>query len=116
MKNVFKNNSLASCLLGIIIGAAGHAGYTAVFDAYNSSSSFASQISAFASMPQSDAKELSTFDKIPEDEDGDCIITPSGQKYHNIYGCMYLSKSKRMKRAAIENAEAAGLEPCSKCW
>jgi len=114
MKNVFKNNSLASCLLGIIIGACGHAGYTAAVDAYSSS---ATRISAFASVsPLSDPNEQSTFDKIPEDEDGDCIITPSGQKYHNIYGCMYLSKSKRMKRAAIENAEAAGLEPCSKCW
>ena len=51
-----------------------------------------------------------------EDEDGDCIITPNGQKYHNIYGCVYLSKSKRIKKVASEDAEAAGLEPCSKCW
>lgn len=114
MKNVFKNNSLASCLLGVIIGACGHAGYTAAVHAYSSS---VSPISAFASIsPQPDAKEQSTFDKIPEDEDGDCIITPSGQKYHSIYGCVYLSKSKRIKKVESEDAEAAGLEPCSKCW
>ena len=116
MKNIFKNNSLASCLLGIIIGAGGHAGYTTVIDAITNKSQVIPTISPFGSFPKGDSSKPSVFDQIPEQEDGNCLITPSGQKYHHPDGCRYIAKSKRKKLVYSEDAEAAGLTPCSKCW
>ena len=116
MKNIFKNNSLASCLLGIIIGAGGHAGYTAIVDAINPQP--AAQVAGFASFPNGgngQYKEQTNFDRIPENEDGDCVITPGGKRYHNPDGCSYLRKSKQIRLVSSEDAEAAGLTPCSKC-
>ena len=116
MKNRFKNNSLASCLLGIIIGAGGHAGYTAIVDAVSAQSS--TQISSIASLPGNSVRtnvEQTNFDRVPEDLDGDCIITPKGKRYHNPDGCTYLRKSKQTRLASSKRALEVGITPCSKC-
>lgn len=117
MKNVFKSNSLASCLLGIIIGAAGHAGFEAIVD--NNGSLQQSQISAFGSFGGNGNNAVplyqDNFDRIPEDPDGDCVITPNGKKYHNPDGCISLRKSKRLRIVSSEKAREQGLGPCSKC-
>lgn len=117
MKNIFKDNSLASCLLGIIIGAGGHAGYTAIVDAMAPQPQ--AQISGIASFPGSNGQrhhaEQTNFDIVPEDEDGDCVITPNGKKYHNPDGCTYLRKSKQVRLVSSDKAMEAGITPCSKC-
>ena len=116
MKNRFKNNSLASCLLGIIIGVGGHAGYDAIKDAINSKQQ--PQISGIANMPDGSSYpsiEQTNFDRIPENEDGDCLITRKGKRFHNPDGCTYLRKSKQIRLVSSEDAQTAGLTPCSKC-
>lgn len=104
MRNEFKNNPLACGLLGIIIGAGSTLGGQALLDD-DSTKNQEKHISR---------KQGSNFDIVPYDEDGDVYITAHGKKYH-AESCYTLNRSKKIQRVNSEDAEEAGLGPCSKC-
>lgn len=103
MNNPLRNNSLASGLLGFILGAISFAGGQTLLGEPNDSP----PISSFVDVPNGDG--------IPYNEDGDVLVTPSGARYHNIRGCPSLKRSKNAYLTNREDAEKAGRTPCSKC-
>ena len=98
------DNPLACGLLGFILGAGGILGGQALVTDTKADSFFNTN----------SQKKETNFDKIPYDPDGDIVITPSGDKYHYEW-CYTLNKAKKIRRANRHDAEAAGLEPCSRC-
>lgn len=115
MDNPFKNNPLASGLMGFIIGAG-------VLWCGNSIISRPQQHEPTMSGFMSSDNDNRTFHHdtppyhgLEEDPDGDVVITKSGSKYHSPYGCSSLSKSKNFRTVNREDAENVGIGPCSKC-
>lgn len=105
MKNPFKNNSLASGMLGFILGAGTLAGGQALIH-NNDDYSYSKPAGIMDT----------SFHGLENDEEGDVIITPSGKCYHSIYGCNSLRRSKKCRKVTRDQAEGAGLTPCSKCY
>ena len=104
MRNPFKNNSLASGMLGFILGAGTWAGGQSII---NNSSLY--------SYTQPSGILDNSFRGLDNNEDGDVVITPSGKCYHSIWGCRTLKRSNNCRKVTREQAEGAGLYPCSKC-
>ena len=94
---------IISGLVGIALGSAGTFGGQAIFDNSNNTSKHIIE----------QKKEISNFDIIEYDENGDVYITRSGKKYHSVW-CSHI-KSKVTQRVNSSDAERAGLEPCKKC-
>lgn len=63
------------------------------------------------SAPSENISESSEF--ISEETKTTVYITEHGKKYHRV-GCQYLSDSKIT--ISLDNAEAKGYTPCSRCW
>ncbi len=131
MSNEFKNNPLASLLLGILIGI----GATLLFQMIagkvnNGGPNPAQQVGVASglmstqtgSYPQSNnerevnttyEKKQNKFERIQESENGTVMVTKSG-KYHRP-GCSGLSKAKNPKLVEIDDAINEGFEPCQRC-
>ena len=105
MTNGFKNNPLACGLLGVIIGSGGTLGGQALLD---------SDFSRDHTTTITGKKDVTNFDIVPYDENGDVFITAHGKKYHSEY-CYTLNRAKKVQQVNSSDAEEAGLEPCSKC-
>lgn len=58
--------------------------------------------------------ELTMYEKVADDSDGDVYITPKGKKYH-VVGCFVLRKSDEIKQASRSSVIEVGYTPCSKC-
>lgn len=99
-----KDNPLACGLLGVIVGAGGTLGGQTLLgvDSHSVQTRFIKD------------KQESNFDIVPYDEYGDVYITAHGKKYHTEY-CYTLARAKKIQRVSSSDAEAAGLEPCSRC-
>lgn len=106
MNNPFKNNSLASGLLGVIIGSGGTLGTQAIIDDEEDQK-------VETVIPVQRGKG-SNFDVVPYSENGDVVITAHGKKYHSEY-CHTLNRAKKVQRVNSEDARDVGLEPCSRC-
>lgn len=117
MNNPFKNNSLASGLLGFIIGVGSLSGGQALVN--NGSDSLIGTMSdnedVIVSTEKTSSKNKVSFHGLANNPDGDVVITKAGGRYHSLFGCSTLKKSKKFRIVNREDAEAVGLEPCSKC-
>lgn len=116
MENPFKNNSLASGLLGVIIGGASVLGFEHLNTPNHPTSQPVMGImdntnSSGPVLPQDNPK----FHGLENDSEGDVVITPSGGCYHSPYGCSSLNRSHNKRTVKREDADNAGLTPCSKC-
>lgn len=117
MSNGFKNNPLACGLLGFILGSGGTLGGQAVINHLSTDHSNLSHPTGLldsqfnSQIPQN---KPTNFDKVPFDPDGQYVITEGGKKYH-YNGCYTLSQSSKLQRVNADDAENAGLTPCSKC-
>jgi micrococcal nuclease len=58
--------------------------------------------------------ELTMYEKVADDPDGDVYITPKGKKYHTA-GCFFLRKSDEVKQASCSSVIEVGYKPCRKC-
>ena len=67
-----------------------------------------------ASSPFSKKAELTMYEKVKDDPDGDVYITPKGKKYHDG-GCFILRKSDEIKQASRSSVIEVGYTPCRKC-
>ena len=132
MENEFKNNSLASLLLGILIGIGATLLYQMISGKlYNNGNVSTSQTigvaSGIMSVPQEtnqksnydegnqpyNKKRQSKFERIQESEYGTVMVTKSG-KYHRP-GCSGLSRAKNPKLVEIDDAINEGFQPCQRC-
>ena len=64
--------------------------------------------------PFSKKAELTMYEKVADDPDGDVYITPKGKKYH-VAGCYILRKSNEVKQASRSSVIKVGYTPCRKC-
>lgn len=112
---IHKKRPLLYILLGIIIGVGGCIGFIFAKQSIEKpkNQNTVGISSLFSNKTISEIPN--NFDKIPEDKDGDCLITPNGKKYHNLQGCSYLRKSKQIRTVSSTKAKEQGLSPCSKC-
>ncbi len=106
MRNIFKNNSLASALaggmLGLVVGSTGTVGVQALVDDKPKVQYF---------------KKDSAYDSLTDIDDGDVYITPSGERFHSEH-CSSLNKARRnntLKCVERNEAEDVGYLPCKKC-
>lgn len=114
MNNPLKNNSLASGLLGFILGAAAIWGGSQFSNLDEGNRGVASSLTGF--LPRVGEETLSDEDDEQDVSDDMVVVTPSGRCYHNVFsGCSTLRKSKRVKRVSRERAVSKGRIPCSKC-
>lgn len=104
MRNIIKNNSFASGLLGALLGAGSVLG-----------------IQTFTSNPDSITHEVTTerqsaFESVVDDPNGPYVITRHGGKFHDP-GCRYLTSSppSNIKHVSEDDANAAGYKSCSSC-
>ena len=67
-----------------------------------------------AASPFSKKAELTMYEKVADDPDGDVYITPKGKKYHTG-GCYILRKSDETKQASRSSVVEVGYTPCRKC-
>ena len=58
--------------------------------------------------------ELTMYEKVADDPDGNVYITPKGKKYHAAW-CVILRKSDEMKQASRSSVIEVGYMPCKKC-
>lgn len=58
--------------------------------------------------------ELTMYEKVANDPDGNVYITPKGKKYH-AGGCYVLRKSDEIKQASLSSVVEVGYTPCRKC-
>lgn len=58
--------------------------------------------------------ELTMYEKVAYDPDGDVYITPKGKKYHAAW-CYILRKSDEVKQASRSSVIEVGYMPCRKC-
>ena len=101
MRNIFKNNSLASALAGVLVGVGGTVGTQTLIDTNSHVREF----------------RESAYERLTDTNEGDVYITPSGEKYH-IYGCSNLKKAKQnstLKCVERDDAEDVGYTPCRTC-
>lgn len=131
MENEFKNNSLASLLLGILIGIGATLLFQMIAGKINNGSQIPTQQVGVASglmstqpgsYPQSNndreenppyERRQNKFDRIQESEYGTVMVTKSG-KYHRPE-CSGLIKAKNPKLVEIDDAINEGFEPCQRC-
>lgn len=111
MAEGLRNNPLACGLLGIIVGAGSILGGQALI---GQSEPQTVKSSLFDNTTAGEVREETNFDRVPCDENGEVYITPNGKKYH-FPKCHTLRKSSRLQQVSIEDAEAAGITPCSRC-
>ena len=118
MNNPFKNNSLASGLLGFILGMITLSGGQALLYPKQQETvqrdSFFSGVSGGTREPSSGYKTPS-YHGLSHNPEGDVVITKSGDCYHSPYGCTTLRRSKNIRTVDRDDAEAVGLTPCTKC-
>lgn len=117
MENPFKNNSLASGLLGFILGLGVYAGGDNLFSNTNNKQTTSQPISTIVGNTETDApkKSSKSFHGLQENSNGDVVITSSGKCYHSIYGCKSLKSNSKIRTVAREDAESVGYYACSKC-
>lgn len=118
MNNPFKNNSLASGLLGFILGAGTLAGGQVMMDTSNSGNNnngYNQPSSLFQSFDENSHRSTMAFHGLEDNPDGDVVITKSGECYHSAYGCSSLSRSRNLRTVDRSDAEAVGISACSKC-
>lgn len=121
MNNPFKNNSLASGLLGFILGASTLAGGQAIVDTNNSGNKTkdnnqpSSLFQSYDGNNENKRKKNPAFHGLEDNPDGDVVITKSGDCYHSAYGCSSLNRSRNLKTVDRSDAEAVGISACSKC-
>lgn len=117
MENPFKNNSLASCLLGIFIGIGGYVGGNALLSNTDSVTQLPIDNinQQFLNTNLSSSKSNPTFHGLENNPDGDVVITKSGKKYHSKYGCSSLKSNSKTRIVNRDDAEKVGVEACSKC-
>ena len=65
--------------------------------------------------PFSKKAELTMYEKVADDPDGDVYITPKGKKYH-CSSCYVLRRAGEIKQVSSTDAEEVGFEPCRKCY
>ena len=94
--------NIISGLVGIVLGTAGTFGGQALFDNNSTQQS-----------PYSSKQEITNFDIVDYDANGDVYITRYGKKYHNEW-CSVI-QSKETQRVSSSDARKAGLNPCKKC-
>lgn len=58
--------------------------------------------------------ELTMYEKVADDPDGNVYITPKGKKYHTG-GCYILRNSDEIKQASLSSVIKVGYTPCKKC-
>ncbi len=113
MTNPFKNNSLASGLLGFIFGMGTLAGGQAIFGGAGNNA----VASGFATIPSGDGTKTETpFEKLVSHDDGDVFVSKSGKCYHPNVRCPSLRRAKEVKQVYRSDAESVGLTHCSKCY
>lgn len=113
MTNPFKNNSLASGLLGYILGVASLAGGQALF----SDKGDGGVATGLGTFPGGDVTKKETpFEKLVSHDDGDVFVSRSGKCYHPNMHCPSLRRAKEVKQVRRSDAESVGLTHCSKCY
>ena len=117
MENPFKNNSLASGLLGFIIGIGVYAGGDNLFSSQPTNSNSDQHVSALvdSSNVPTETKSNKKFKGLQENPNGDVVVTSSGKCYHSIYGCKSLKSNSKIQTVARDDAESVGYYACSKC-
>ncbi len=55
------------------------------------------------------------FHGLPNNPDGDVVITKTGKCFHSRYGCSSLNRSKNIRTVNRIDAENAGISACTKC-
>lgn len=142
MNNPFKNNSLASFLIGIIVGAGGCIGFYAITEPEASTSpqgqmlgimgtnTGGQNITQTTSPEQNDVNTPSAsndnsdmihtqwyegkkYHGLTDNPEGNVRVTPAGKKYHRP-SCPNI-KGHDFISATQSDAENAGLTPCKKC-
>lgn len=112
MSNPFRNNSLASGLLGFILGATTFWGGSQLANLDNGNKS---KFSFFTNVLAAGRDETLSDDE-QDVSDEMVVVTPLGRCYHNVFSeCSTLRKSNNVKRVSRERAESKGRIPCSKC-
>lgn len=113
MTNPFKNNSLASGLLGFILGMGTLAGGQALF----SDKGDGGVATGLGTFPDGDGTKTETpFEKLVSHDDGDVFVSKSGKCYHPNMHCPSLRRAKEVKQVYRCDAESVGLTHCSKCY
>ena len=113
MNNPFKNNPLASGLLGFILGAGTLAGGQALFGG-GGNDAVASGFGNFSSGGM--VKTETVYEQLDNHADGDVFVTKAGKCYHPNRYCSSLRRAKEVKQVYRSDAENVGLTPCSKCF
>ena len=119
MNNPFKDNSLASGLLGFILGASSMGGF--LYNSAPNGSLVDEGSSSSTKLPRLKDEGIGNknrnFDDVyhglENDSDGDVIVTPSGSRYHSRYGCHHIKDNYIIVKR--ESAEYQGLVSCSTC-
>lgn len=114
MNNPFKNNSLAAGLFGYVIGVFTLLGGQAIVGNCNGRNASNGGSSSVSSLFQP-AEVDDSFHGLEQNDDGDVIITKSGNCFHSDYGCPALNRSRETRTVNRDDAEGKGMKPCSKC-
>lgn len=101
MSKINKGN-IVSGLVGAVLGVAGTFGGQAIFD-NNANNQDTYNIK----------KEISNFEIVDYDANGDVFITRYGKKYH--YEWCSVIQSKETQQVNSSQARKAGLNPCKRC-
>ena len=119
MNNPFKNNALASGLLGFILGIVTLLGGQSLLSPKQQDvvqrDGFYSGFGGSSSKEPSSGYKSPSYHGLANNPDGDVVITKSGDCYHSPYGCATLRRSKNIRTVDRDDAEAVGLTPCTKC-
>lgn len=107
-------NTIISGLIGIMIGSGGTYGVQALRTPTTDNQIQGLMGSQEGTTQPERVERPTNYDRIPYDENGDVIITPTGSKYH-YDGCHTLSNSPNTRRVNSTDAANAGLGPCSRC-
>ena len=102
----FNKNQLISGGIGVLLGAGSVLGIESV----SKEDSFSSSL--FNSSVQ--RKEVTMYEKVNTDLNGDVYITPNGKKYHNEW-CYTLQNADEIKQVSRSSAINVGYKPCKKC-
>lgn len=124
MNNPFKNNSLASGLMGFILGGATIGGGMKLSDILSQgigqTNTTVPPSSLYVPQEEKENKPIEIphkilhFHGLHDNPDGDVVITTSGSRYHSLYGCRHV-KDKPYIKVDRHDAESVGLSTCSRC-